>query len=66
MSDLFFHMANNNNDNNDDDDDDDDDQILLRHKGMYYQVAYLINKVLKVPFATTVLGAYFAIVFIFS
>ena len=40
MSDLFFHMANNNNNK---DDDDDDDQILLRHKGMYYRVAYLIN-----------------------
>ena len=47
MSDLFFHMANNNNNN------DDDDQILVRHKGMYYWVAYLINKVLKVPFETT-------------
>ena len=51
MSDLFFHMANNNNNN----DDDDDDQILVRHKGMYYWIAYLINKVLKVPFETTVL-----------
>ena len=57
MSDLFFHMANNN--NNKDDDDDDDDQILLRHKGMYYRVAYLINKVLKVPFETTVLWCIF-------
>ena len=38
MSNLFFHMA---------DDDDDDD-------GMYYRVAYLINKVLKVLFETTV------------
>ena len=56
-------MANNNNNN---DDDDDDDQILLRHKGMYYRVAYLINKVLKVPFETTVLWCYFAVVFIFS
>ena len=37
----------------------DDDQILLRHKGMYYRVAYLINKVLKVPFETTVLWCIF-------
>ena len=57
MSDLFFHMANNN--NNDDDDDDADDQILLRPKRMYYRVAYLINKVLKVPFETTVLSCIF-------
>ena len=56
MSDLFFHMANN---NNNDDDDDDNDQILLRHKGMYYRVAYSINKVLKVPFETTVLRCIF-------
>ena len=55
MSDLFFHMANNNNNNNNNN----DDQILLRPKRLYYRVAYLINKVLKVPFETTVLWCIF-------
>ena len=44
-------LHNNNNNNN--------NQILLRPKRMYYRVAYLINKVLKVPFEMPILWCIF-------
>ena len=50
MSDLFVHRANNNNNNN---------KILLRPKRIYHRVAYLINKVLRVPFEMTILWCIF-------
>ena len=47
-------MHNNNNNNNDN-----NNQIPLRPKRMYYWVAYLINKVLKVAFETTIICCIF-------
>ena len=65
------HHHHHHNDDDDDDDDDDDNnnnnsnnnnnnnQILLRPERMYFRITYLINKVLKVPFETTILRCIF-------